>query len=85
MAGASIPDGSSVTYAIEDGTDWEIGTGVVGGTATTLTRVLSESSTGALLVLSGTAKCFLAPIASQYNLLLAAGGSTAIAVGAFLN
>ena len=69
MAGATIPDGTTVQYTIEDGAAWETGSGVTGASATTLTRVLSQSSTGALLVLSGTAKCFLTPIASQYNAL----------------
>ncbi len=64
-SGAAIPDGTSVEYAIEDGTAWETGTGVVGSTATTLTRVLSQSSTGALINLSGSAKVFLTRIASQ--------------------
>lgn len=63
LAGASIADGTTVEYAIEDGTDRETGTGVVGGTSTTMTRVLSASSTGSLLNLSGIAKVFLTPIA----------------------
>ncbi|WP_397604959.1 hypothetical protein [Sphingorhabdus sp.] len=67
MAGASIPDGAIVQYAIEDGTAWETGFGTVGGTSTTLTRTLSASSTGALISLSGTAKVFLVPIAERYN------------------
>ncbi len=82
MAGAAIPDGASVTYAIEDGAAWETGTGVVGDTATTLTRVLSQSSTGALLVLSGAAKCFITPIAADYNALGGGGlgGLTTITI-----
>ncbi len=67
IASASIPDGTTVDYAIEDGAAWETGTGVVGGTSTTLTRVRSASSTGALLNLSGTAKCFITPIATSVN------------------
>lgn len=70
MAGAAIPDGTSVEYAIEDGVAWETGTGVTGGAATTLTRVVSQSSNAnALLALTGAAKCFLTPIASRYNAL----------------
>lgn len=69
MAQAAIADGTLVEYAIEDGTAWETGTGIVGASATTLTRVLSQSSTGALLVLTGAAKCFLTPIAARYNAL----------------
>lgn len=70
MAGASVPDGTTVEYAITDGTAWETGTGVVGGTATTMTRVLSESSTGSLINLSGSAKVMLTPIAERYNTLV---------------
>lgn len=79
MAAATIPDGTTVQYAIEDGTGWETGNGVVGASSTTLTRVLSQSSTGALLVLTGAAKCFLTPIASQYNGLNS--GTTSVVFG----
>lgn len=67
MAGATIPDGTTTEYTITDGTAWETGTGVVGATSTTLTRVLSDSSTGALLSLTGSAKAFITPIASRLN------------------
>lgn len=65
--GSPIPDGNTVDYVIEDGTEWETGQGVVGATATTMTRVLSQSSTGSLLSLSGSAKVFIAPIASSVS------------------
>ncbi len=63
MAAASIPDGTTVEYAIEDGSDRETGTGVTGSSATTLTRTLASSTTGSLLNLSGSATVFLTPIA----------------------
>jgi hypothetical protein len=85
MLAAAIPDGTPVEYAIEDGTAWETGTGVTGGTSTTLTRTLSQSSTGSLINLSGTAKCFLTPIAERYNRLDNTGTSRALSVGQFLN
>ncbi len=69
-SGSPIPDGTQVSYTIEDGAAWETGTGVTGGTATTLTRVLSQSSTGALLNLSGSAKVYLTAIASRYNTIV---------------
>lgn len=59
FAGASIADGSTVRYVIEEGTTWEIGTGVYTLAGTTLTRVLTESSSGALISLAGAATLWL--------------------------
>jgi hypothetical protein len=58
FADAGAADQASVRYLIEDGDDWEIGTGVYTSSGTTLTRVLLESSTGALLNLTGNAKVY---------------------------
>jgi hypothetical protein len=58
---ANLADGDTVPYFIENGTAWEHGAGVLGSTRTTLTRVLRESSTGALLNLAGTSTVFIAP------------------------
>lgn len=66
-AQAAAPDGDIVQYAIVDGTAWECGNGVIGASATTMTRVLSDSSTGSLLNLSGSARCFFTPIAETMN------------------
>jgi len=77
---ASIPDGTTVEYAIKDGTARESGTGVIGGGSTTLTRVLSQSTTGSLLNLGGTATVFITPIASQYNGLTKPSGVATITV-----
>jgi len=51
--GETVGDGASVTYLLQSGDDWEIGTGTVTtGSPDTLTRVLSSSSTGNLLNLT---------------------------------
>ena len=63
FADAGIADASVVRYVIEDGNAWEIGSGTY--SAGTLTRVLDESSTGALLVLSGSATVYVTAAAAD--------------------
>ena len=62
FAAAGVANASSVRYVIEDGADWEIGTGVYTVVGTTLSRTLTESSTGAKLNLSGSAKVFIVAV-----------------------
>jgi hypothetical protein len=54
FAAAGVQSGATVPYLIEDGADWELGSGVYNGT--TLTRTVSESSNAdAPINLSGSA------------------------------
>ena len=73
FAGASVPDGATVRYVIEDGAPWEIGTGVYTAAGPTMTRVLTESSSGALLNLSGSASVFISAVSQDIAQI---GGST---------
>jgi hypothetical protein len=66
FADAGVVDGDVVRYVIEDGVNWEIGTGTYTASGTTLTRTVSESSNaGAAITLTGTAVVFVST--SQYD------------------
>jgi hypothetical protein len=66
LAASGIPDGALVSYAIQDGTNRETGTGTVGGSGTTITRGLRASSTGSLLSLTGSAIVTIQPNAGDF-------------------
>jgi hypothetical protein len=70
FAEGGINDGDLVSYVIEDGANWEIGTGVYTDTGTTLTRVVTESSSaGSAITLTGSAVVFVS--ATAYDVLTA--------------
>jgi hypothetical protein len=67
FAAAGVADGDTVRYVIEDGTAWEIGTGVYTATGTTLSRTPSESSNaGAAINLSGDAVIYVSALAADF-------------------
>ena len=76
FADGGISNGDTVRYVIEDGNAFEIGQGVYTHSGTTLTRVLSSSSTGSLLNLSGNAVLFISPSAEDLTLSGAAHNFT---------
>jgi hypothetical protein len=67
FADAGVVDTDVVRYVIEDGTDWEIGTGTYTATGTTLSRTLTESSTGSLLVLTGSAVVYVSATDADFR------------------
>lgn len=80
FADAGVSDGDVVRYVIEDGNNWEIGTGTYTSSGTTLSRTVSESSNSDNAIsLSGTAVVFITAIAADItNTQTATTSSTSI-------
>ncbi len=80
-AAAGMLDGQWTYYAIEDGTAWETGKCYASSTATVLSRTLTDSSTGSLLSLSGSANMYFTPVSDTMGQIPLIGAMLAIAVG----
>lgn len=66
FAAAGVTDGDVVRYVIEDGSDWEIGTGTYTASGTTLSRTVDESSNSdSAINLSGSAEVFVTAVAED--------------------
>lgn len=66
FADAGVADADVVRYVIEDGTDWEIGTGTYTASGTTLSRTVAESSNAdAALNLTGSAVVYVSAAAAD--------------------
>ena len=71
FAAGGITNGQTVRYVIEDGNNWEIGTGTYTATGTTLTRTVTESSNaGSAISLTGAAVVFLWGVRKSCSALL---------------
>lgn len=65
---AGIADGDTVTYAIKDGANSEIGRGLYTSSGTTLTRsVLKSTNSNNPISLSGSAEVFITPAAEDFT------------------
>jgi hypothetical protein len=68
FADAGVVDADVVRYVIEDGTDWEIGTGTYTASGTTLTRTVAESSNAdAALNLTGSAVVYVSATDADFR------------------
>ena len=78
FADAGITNGQTVRYAIDDGANFEIGSGTYTSSGTTLTRSVTESSNSdSAISLSGSAEVFVAATVADLNPLYAANPSSA--------
>lgn len=79
FASAGVANGNVVSYTIEDtGNAWEVGVGTYSSTGPTLTRTLVQSSTGALLNLTGAARVYVIQSADNMTNLSLGDGTAAL-------
>ena len=64
FASAGAANATVYFYCIEEGNNWEYGTGLYSSAGPTLTRNFTKSSSGSLLVLTGTAEVFITALAA---------------------
>ena len=84
FAQAGITNGQTVRYTIEDGTNFEIGSGVFTSSGTTLTRSVTESSNSDnAITLSGNAEVFITASAADIFVNDGATSLTTTGVGTF--
>ena len=70
FAASGVVDGDVVRYVIEDGDNWEIGSGTYAASGTTLTRAVEDSSSGGTAItLSGTAVVFVTAVAADFGVV----------------
>ena len=68
FSAAGVQDGNTVTYAIQDGSNSEIGRGVYTSAGTTLTRsVLKSTNSNNAISLSGSAQVFITAAAEDFG------------------
>lgn len=83
FADAGVSDGDVVRYVIEDGDNWEIGTGTYTATGTTLSRTVSESNNAdSAITLTGSAEVFISATADDIQTV---PDQRSIALGIILN
>lgn len=68
---AGVSDGNIVRYTIEDGSNWEVGSGTYTASGTTLSRTPSQSSSGGSAIsLSGSAIVYVTVAATDLQELV---------------
>lgn len=69
LAAAGVVNTDVISYAIEDGTSWEIGQGTYSSTGPTLTRttVLASSNAGAAISATSAAQVFVTALAADVS------------------
>lgn len=83
FADAGVSDGDVVRYVIEDGDNWEIGSGTYTASGTTLSRTVSESNNSdSAITLTGSAEVFITATADDIQTV---PDQRSIALGIILN